>query len=95
MRKKTGLGGIGVLALAVLTCLGMVGEAAAQSYRHMSCGELWYTRNQIYADEGYCFKTDDAIRVFGESCFPPYGRLTRTEKQDVEEIKTWERRKGC
>jgi hypothetical protein len=95
MRKKTRLGGAGALYLAALTAFGMAREAAAQSYRHMTCGELWYARNQIYADEGYCFKTDDAIRVFGEGCFPPYGRLTKAEKQDVEEIKKWERRKGC
>jgi len=95
MRKKTGLGGAGALALAALIWVGVAGEAAAQSYRDMSCGEVWYARNQIYADEGFCFKTDDAIRAFGESCFPPYGRLTRTEKQNVDEIKKWERRKGC
>jgi len=95
MRKGTGLAGGAKLALAALICVGMAGEAAAQSYRRMSCGELWYARNQIYADNGYCFKTDDAIRAFGEGCFPPFGRLSRAEKEEVETIKTWEQRKGC
>jgi len=95
MKKSTMVGDTRVLALAALICFAAFGEAAAQSYRDMTCGELWYARNQIYADEGYCFKTDDAIRVFGEACFPPYGRLTRTEKQEVEDIRKWERRKGC
>ena len=68
---------------------------SAQSYREMSCDELWYERNAIYADNGYCFKTDAAIRVFGEACFPPFGRLSQLEQAEVDEIVRWERRKGC
>lgn len=71
------------------------GSATAQSYRDMSCGQLWYARNAIYASKGYCFETQRAIRVFGPACFPPYGRLSRTEQQNVDAIRTWERRKGC
>jgi hypothetical protein len=91
-----GMGARGAkLALAVVVCLGFVGEAAAQSYRRMSCEDLWYARNAIYADKGYCFETQRAIRVFGEACFPPYGRLSPSERREVNEIQMWERRKGC
>ena len=47
----------------------------AQGYRGLSCGQLWYERNAIFAQYGYCFKTDQAINAFGRACFPPYGRL--------------------
>ena len=69
--------------------------ASAQDYRDMSCRELWFARNQIYADKGYCFKTDRARAEFGRNCFPPYGRLSRWEREEVERIKRWEGRRGC
>lgn len=71
------------------------GSAVAQSYRGMSCGQLWYARNAIYASKGYCFETQQAIRVLGRACFPPFGRLNRAEQREVETIRAWERRKGC
>jgi YARHG domain len=37
-------------------------EAQAQS-----CGELWYRRNSLYKQAGYCFKTASAIRTFGNA----------------------------
>ena len=64
-------------------------------YRCMSCGQLWYERNAIFARKGYCFQTRRAIRVFGPRCYPPYGRLNRWERDQVAEIKYWERVKGC
>jgi hypothetical protein len=69
--------------------------AAAQSYRWMSCSELWWARNSIYADNGYCFESARARRAFPDSCFPPWGRLSRAERQEVEDIQYWERRRGC
>jgi len=71
------------------------GAAMAASYRSMSCSQLWYARNAIYADNGYCFKTTRAIRAFGRACYPPYGRLSRAEQREVDLIVRWERRKGC
>lgn len=82
-------------ALALAAVLLAAAPAAAQSYRYMSCDELWYARNSIYADNGYCFKTQRAIRTFGRACFPPYGRLSRAEQQQVDLIVSWEKRKGC
>lgn len=67
----------------------------AQPARAASCDELWYWRNAIYAEQGYCFKTDRAIAVFGPRCYPPYGRLTPGQERRVEDIKARERRKGC
>jgi hypothetical protein len=81
--------------VATILMLGGTGEATAQEARYMSCDELWYARNAIYAEAGHCFKTERGIATFGRRCFPPYGRLARYEQRRVEEIQYWEARKGC
>ncbi len=67
----------------------------AQDPEDMSCSELWYKRNEIYARNGYCFKTSRARAVFGPGCFPPYGQMSGWEKRRVNELQYWEARKGC
>lgn len=69
--------------------------ALAQDYADMSCDELWYARNSIYARNGYCFKTARARSVFGPGCFPPYGQLRGRDRARVSEIQMWEGRYGC
>lgn len=61
----------------------------------LSCRQLWFERNKIYADNGYCFKTARARRQFGAGCFPPYGRLSGYAKSRVQRIKQLERLNGC
>lgn len=67
----------------------------ATDLRAMSCDELWYARNRIYADKGQCFRTDRAINAFGPRCHPPYGDLSQSEQVRVSEIRSWEQQKGC
>ena len=69
--------------------------ASAQDYAGLSCGQLWYERNSIFARYGHCFRTQQAIAAFGRACFPPYGRLPPGAQSRVNEITYWERRKGC
>jgi YARHG domain len=83
----------GVIAAAAV--LLMSGVAFAQDYGDMSCDDLWVARNQIYANEGFCFKTQDAIQQFGRACFPPYGRLSSRETREVQEIQRAESENGC
>ena len=85
------------IALSGLALEGTANDAQAQSgsLRYMSCDELWYARNEIYAEKGYCFKTQRARAVFGRGCFPPYGRLTTREQRRVSQIEQMEFRKGC
>jgi len=71
------------------------GQAQAQTLAQMSCGELWYERNAIYARNGYCFKSDRALRTFGPRCHPPYGRLGRRDRRRVDLIMRWERSRDC
>jgi hypothetical protein len=78
-------------ATSILTA----GTAIAQSYSEMSCGQLWYERNAIFAQYGFCFKTEQAIATFGRACFPPYGSLPPLARERVNEIQFWERRRGC
>jgi len=84
-----------LVAFATTLAPGAVMPAKAQDAAYMSCGELWFARNKIYARNGYCFKTERAISTFGEGCFPPYGQLRGWEKDRVDEIQMWEARKGC
>ena len=70
-------------------------SANAQNYQYMTCGELWYARNAIYARRGYCFKTRRARQVFGPRCYAPWGRLTASQQRRVDRIVRWERRYGC
>jgi hypothetical protein len=97
MKKITFLSVVGAAAgaLVSLTTLGAPSPAHAQDPAYMSCSELWYARNAIYARNGYCFRTARARAVFGPGCFPPYGALRGWERRRVDEIQMWEARKGC
>lgn len=85
------------IAVAMLGVMGvtMLGASEARAYSRMSCGQLWYERNAIFAQYGYCFKTQQAINTFGRRCYPPYGNLPPHAQDRVNEIIAWERRKGC
>jgi YARHG domain len=83
------------LAVAVPCLIGASMPVKAQGYGGLSCGQLWYERNAIFAQYGYCFRTEQAINAFGRACFPPYGRLPPNAQSLVNEIISWERRKGC
>ncbi len=93
------MGYIRVLTAAVITVMpmmfGMAAMTPAQAQSGMTCEQLWYERNAIYAAKGYCFKTQRARNVFGRGCFPPYGKLTPAEQRRVNNIEQWEVYQGC
>jgi len=97
--KITRLAHAAALAAAIVLAPGAVtmtaSQAQAQQLRFMSCYQLWYARNVIYARRGYCFRTYRARRIFGRRCYPPYGRLQGWERRRVNRITRWEYRKGC
>lgn len=64
-------------------------------YANMGCNALWYERNAIYARNGHCFNTARGRQNFGPGCFPPYGRLGRSDQRRVNQIQQWERRRRC
>jgi len=83
---------------AVLVAL-MPPVARAQQPSNLFCAGLWYERNAIFREAGYCFRTDRAIEAFGnDGCrylniedVP----LTRRQRAEVDRIRRWEREKGC
>lgn len=82
-------------AIGAAAMLLMTFATPAAAYSQLSCGQLWYERNRIYAEYGYCFQTQQAIATFGRRCHPPYGRLPPHAQAQVNAIVGWERRRGC
>lgn len=93
------------LALAALVAAGgavsplpasAMPDDAADGY---SCHELWVMRNQIYRDNGYCFKTKKARSYFGNGgCWVDDQSdvgLSSKEMKLVLKYKHWEAMKGC
>jgi len=79
----------------ILIAMLLAGEAALAQ----SCQQLWVERNSYYKAHGYCFKTQRAIRYFGNrGCFI-YNEedvpLTGGERNRIAQIKAQERRFGC
>lgn len=71
------------------------GSLGSDYYAGLSCGQLWYERNAIFARYGYCFKSERGIATFGAGCHPPFGRLPSNLRRVVNHIKRVERWKGC
>jgi hypothetical protein len=99
----------GLLAAAALAgsaSLALAGDPVADAHvaylkkKHFvgfSCGDLWYFRNQIFDEAGYCFKTDRAIAAFGnDGCVSgSYSILNKYERANVNMLKSLEQAKGC
>ena len=61
-----------------------------------SCYDLWYERNQIYDDNGFCFKTQLGQDTFDNSdCYTSNPQLSRAEVRRVAAIKAEEKRRHC
>ena len=82
-------------AISLALLLALAHQAQAQDASRMSCEDLWLARNQIYADNGYCFQSQRARAIFGPGCIPPYGKLAPEEAREVSILQSWERRRGC
>lgn len=61
------------------------------------CDSLWYFRNQIFSEAGYCFKTDRAIATFGnDGCVSgSYSILNKYERANVNMLRSIEAAKSC
>ena len=78
---------------------GLVAMTSFALSQRLSCSELWYERNNIFKDAGYCFKTPRAIRTFGNAGCAYDSEydvpLSERDRQRVNAIKRIEREKGC
>lgn len=82
---------LAVSALA-LAALGFQAQMAFAD----NCYDLWYERNAIYDDNGYCFKTSLGKRVFDNSdCYTNNPDFTRAEQRRIDQIRREERHLGC
>ena len=60
------------------------------------CSRLWYERNLIFHNNGYCFQTARAKAVFNISqCTGGSPSLSPTEQREVARIQATERANGC
>ncbi len=64
-----------------------------------NCEALWYNRNQIYKEAGYCFRTSRAIRAFGNGGCQydnlNYVPLSEVQRREIAEIQRYERIRNC
>jgi len=83
----------------VLTLLAVFVGVAASPLAHAdpskTCDRLWYQRTAMLARKGKCFTDPRALNVFGQRCFPPYGKLSFREQRRMDNIKRQERRAQC
>ena len=85
-------------AVTILLAAATLG-ATASVVQAQSCDELWVQRNSIYKAARYCFKTDRAIRYFGnQGCrYNNEGSIpfSRAQRNRIDQIVRAERRLGC
>jgi hypothetical protein len=83
-----------LLAIAVLATAGLVMLPSAAMAA--SCYDLWYARNAIYDDNGYCFSTDLGQETFDNSdCWTTHPHLSKKERATVAAIQAQEKAKHC
>ncbi len=84
-----------LLSLVFLSGLSTFAQAQPQD----QCDSLWFERNQIYKEAGYCFRTAAAIRQFGNAgCvyFDPNDvPLSNRNRARINEIVRVERALRC
>ncbi|MEM7301157.1 MAG: YARHG domain-containing protein [Pseudomonadota bacterium] len=83
-----------VFAAVFLSFVGY--QAASQTASAGECQDLWYERNAIFNNNGYCFRSNLGKSLFDNSdCYTRNARLTRGEQNRVARIKRRERQLGC
>jgi uncharacterized caspase-like protein/uncharacterized protein YraI len=61
-----------------------------------ACFDLWYERNAIFAENGYCFGSDKGKANFSnDGCYTSDPQLSAQEKSRVDAITAEEARRGC
>jgi YARHG domain len=86
-------------ALAASSALAIPATAGDIQGDAYGCKELWTMRNEIYKNNGYCFKTAKAISKFGNSgCSYDVLSAVPVSDQDrsvIRDIKKSEARQRC
>ena len=83
-----------LIATAVLAAASLV--ALPSAAMAASCYDLWYARNEIYYENGYCFVTDLAISTFGnDDCYTKHPHFTHKEQVMIDVIAAEEKGRHC
>lgn len=62
----------------------------------LTCDDLWYHRNRILHENGYCFGSARGINTFGnDSCFTKSPEITGRDAELLAIIKQGEKELGC
>ncbi|MGW9328608.1 YARHG domain-containing protein [Bosea sp. NPDC055594] len=87
------------LLLAVGAGLALSSFVIIHSAEAQTCEDLWYQRNEIYKAQGYCFRTERAIRAFGNAgCVYDNVEdvpLSTSQRRQIADIQRVERTHGC
>ena len=90
---------IAVTALATTAATLLSAAPAFAMDDQVVCEDLWVARNQIYKDNGYCFKTQNAIDYFGNGGCSHQSQssvhLSKGEAREVRRIRNREVKLGC
>lgn len=80
------------LILGLLLSVGTFGSAGALEY----CEELWFLRNSVFHDVGYCFGSNLGQTVFGnEGCTGKNVSLSAGQKALIAEVRAAEAEEAC
>ena len=75
------------------------GQSVPSGSASSSCEELWSERNAIFKAAGYCFRTPQAIRAFGNAGCQFDDKadvpLSTRQREQVAQIGATERQLGC
>ncbi|MBO9397164.1 YARHG domain-containing protein [Shimia sp. R9_2] len=64
--------------------------------QRLSCDDLWFHRNRIFHENGYCFASERGIDTFGnEGCFTKSPELSGRDAELMQIIKAGEKELGC
>lgn len=85
------------MRLSTLSVLVVIGLASGVQPAFADvCYDLWYERNSIYNDNGFCFQTRDGRNTFDNSdCYTDDPDFTRGEQRRIQQIKRQENEYGC
>ncbi|MFE1600030.1 YARHG domain-containing protein [Methylobacterium sp. ID0610] len=90
---------LAIVRSAILPSLAAAGTLTSSQVSAQGCEDLWYQRNRIFKEAGYCFRTPRGTSAFGNAgC--AYGDerdvpLSGRERDAVAAIRDAERRLGC
>ena len=74
------------LIISAVLATGLLAALPSVAYAK-SCYDLWYERNEIYYENGYCFSTDLAIDTFGnDDCYTTHPHFSKSEQRRINQI---------